>query len=452
MAGIRITGMASGLPPNIVEQLMEAERIPIKNIENQKKKIDDKLKLVTELETKVSDIKKNMDGLTNIKGFADKVLNSGFPDIINGTVDPNVADTGEWNIEVLQLAEKPTAQSVAFPDKNETRIGTGYIKFETEEGTKEVYISHEESTLESVAKKINESGTGLNAIIVNDKKDKDNQFRLQVSGLKSGGENQVSFPIVYLLDGDADFLFEKSKEAVNAKFKLEGMEYEASSNTINDLVPGVTLDLKRAAEGTRVKLKITENFEVISGKVKTFVDAYNGALAFIQGQNKLTGDSKNPRLGPLGGDGMLRTIENKLRNLVQDPQYAAGSSILRLNEIGIEFNKEGTLKFDQDKFNKQLQANPQAVSRFLRGDGFSVGFMPSVKQGVDNLLNAQFGPVGTRKKNYSDRIGQMNQRIDDKERQLVRKEDSLRRKFSDLESKMSQLQAQGAGIANIGKT
>lgn len=452
VAGIRITGMASGLPPNIVEQLMEAERIPIKNMEVQKKKVDDKLKLVSELETKISDIKKNMDSLTNIKGFADKVLNSGFPDIISGTADANVADTGDWTIEVLQLAEKPTAQSTGFPDKDKTRLGTGYIKFETENGVKEIYINQDNSTLEKVAAQINQSGNGLSAIVVTDKKDKDNPYKLQVSGLKSGDENQVSFPIIYLLDGDEDFSFEKTKPAVNAKFKLDGMEYESSSNTISDLIPGVALDLKKAAAGTPVKINITENHEAISTKVKSFVDAYNGALAFIQNQNKLTGDSKNQRLGPLGGDGMLRTIETKLRNLILDPRYGTGSNVMRLNEIGIEFNRSGTLNLNQDKFNAKVKADPQAVAKFLRGDGFSVGFMPTVKNGIDSLLNGQFGAVGTRKKNYSDRINQMNERIEDKERQLVKKEDSLRRKFSDLESRMSQLQSQGAGVANIGKT
>ena len=74
MAAIRFSGMASGLPPNIVEQIMEAERIPVKTMENQKLKEDDKIKLVTDLETKVSDISKNLSELVGIKGFTNTKL------------------------------------------------------------------------------------------------------------------------------------------------------------------------------------------------------------------------------------------------------------------------------------------------------------------------------------------------------------------------------------------
>ncbi|HEY8272492.1 MAG TPA: flagellar cap protein FliD N-terminal domain-containing protein, partial [Pseudobdellovibrionaceae bacterium] len=151
MAGFRISGMASGLPPNIVEQLMDVERIPVKNMEGQKTKNEDKLKLVTELETKVTDITKNLSELTSAKGFSDKKLTSGDPNIVDGTLDTGLAVPGDYSIEVLQLAQKPTAISNGFPDKNKSQIGVGYIKFKTGEGVKEVYINGSNSTLMGVA-------------------------------------------------------------------------------------------------------------------------------------------------------------------------------------------------------------------------------------------------------------------------------------------------------------
>ena len=89
MTGIRISGLASGLPPNLVDQVIEAERIPVKVIQDKKTKIEDKVKLVQDLETKVSDINKNLATLIGAKGFVDKKFNSSFPDIIGGTLDPD---------------------------------------------------------------------------------------------------------------------------------------------------------------------------------------------------------------------------------------------------------------------------------------------------------------------------------------------------------------------------
>lgn len=447
MAGIRISGMASGLPPNIVEQLMDAERIPVKNMEQQKVKNEDKLKLVTDLEGKVNEIVKNLTELTNTKGFADKKLTSGDPNIADGTLDPNFAVPGDYSLEVLQLAQKPAAISNGFPDKDKTQMGVGYIKFETNDGTKEVYINGSNSTLSGVADQINAQNLGLRASVIEDRKDPENPFRLLVAGLATGNDKQIEFPKIYMLDGDQDMYFDESRPAQNAKIKVDGFEIELPENKVTDLFPGVTLDLKQAAPGRQVRINVKENYEVISGKIKNFVDAYNGVLSFIQAQHKLSNaNGKNPQMGPLGGDGLLRTVESALRNVIMNPQYSSESPIRLINELGIEFNRNGTLDFKQDKFNKVLQSNPQGVAEFFRGDGFKTGFVVTVKNAVNNMVNSQFGPIGNRKKGMQDKIDQINKRIDNKERQLVQKEESLRKKFADLESKMSQLNQQMGSV------
>ncbi|WP_415062214.1 flagellar filament capping protein FliD [Bdellovibrio sp.] len=448
MAGIRITGMASGLPPNIVDQLMDAERIPVKQMEVQKTKQEDKLKLVTDLESKVSDITKNLGELTSTSGFMDKKFVSGDPNVVEGQVDPQTAIPGEYSIEVVQLAQKPAAISNGFPDKDESQIGVGYIKFNTPEGEKEVYINGNNSTLEGVMKQINAANVGLKAQVLEDRKDSENPFKLLISGLATGNDKQVTFPKIYLLDGDQDMYFDQSRAAQNAKVKVDGFEIELPDNKSTDLIPGVTLDLKSAAPGREIRMSVKENLEVISGKIKSFVDSYNAALEFIQKQSKLqAGEGKSPRLGPLGGDGMLRTIENSLRRVILNPQVGVETPIRRIGELGIEFNRNGTLNFSQDKFNKVLNANPQGVAAFFRGDGFNTGFVSGLKREIGNLMNGQFGVLSNRKKGLQDRINQVNGRIETKERQLERKEDSLRRKFADLEQKMSDMQAQQARFA-----
>ncbi|MEK2689911.1 flagellar filament capping protein FliD [Bdellovibrio sp. GT3] len=449
MAGIRITGMASGLPPNIVEQLMDAERIPVKQMEGKKSEKDDRLKLVKELETKVMDITKNLSELTNVRGFADKKFTTSDNTVVDGQLDPNTAMPGEYNLEVVELAEKPAAISNGFPDKNETQIGTGYIKFETHEGTKEVYITGKNSTLEGVANQINNADVGLKAQVLEDRKDKENPFKLLVSGMATGDDNQVAFPKIYLLDGDQDMYFDQSRASKNAKVKIDGFEIELPDNKAKDLIPGVVLDLKSAAPGKKISMSVKENLEAISGKVKNFVDAYNAALGFIQKQNQIQGGDKsgNPKLGPLGGDGLLRTIESSLRSAILNPVMGVESPIHRINELGITFNRNGTLELNQDKFNKVLNENPVGVGAFFRGDSFKTGFVQVIKQTVTNLTNGQYGGIANRKRGLESQIKQIDQRIDTKERQLQRKEEGLRMKFANLETKMSEMQAQQAKFA-----
>lgn len=442
--------MASGLPPNIVEQIMDAERIPVKQMNEKKTKEDDKLKLVSDLESKVNDITKNLTELVGTRGFMNNKLVSGDPSIIDGAVDPNTAVTGEWQVEVQQLAQKPGAMSNGFPDKDRTELGIGYLRFDTPNGRKDVYINGNNGTLEGVAKSINASGLGLRATVVNDRRDKENPFKLLVTGLATGDDKTIKFPTVYMLDGDQDMYFESSREAQNAKVKVDGFEFEVPENKIADIIPGVTLDLKQAAPGREVRVTVKEDLDVISGKVKNFVDAYNGALSFIQNQHKLQkGPDGKERLGPLGGDGMVRSIESALRRVINNPQYGVDSDIKRVLELGIEFNRNGTLNYNPEKFNTMLSKNPNDVAMFFRGDGFNYGFVPTVKREVTNIVNSSFGPLSIRKKGIQTKIDDINKRIDRKEQQLVKREDSLRKKFADLETKMSQIQSQGASLGGI---
>ena len=450
MTAIRITGMASGLPPNIVDQIMEGEKIPLKQMQASKTKEDDKVKLVTDLETRMQDINKNLTELVGTKGFADLKLSSGDPSIIDGVSDPTSGVTGTWSVEVLQLAQKPGAISNGFPDKDRAQLGTGYLKFQTPEGIKEVYINGKTNTLEAVVSKINAANVGVRAQVINDRKDREAPYKLLVTGLATGDDMQVDFPTVYLLDGDQDMYFDMSKPAQNAKVKLDGFELELPENSSNELIPGVTVDLKQSAPGRQVQLKVKENLEVISGKIKNFVDAYNKVFSFIQEQHKLQkGPDGKERLGPMGGDGLLRTIEAGLRRVVLNPQMGTESNIRRINELGIEFNRNGTLNFNAEKFNAKLSQDPKDVAKFLRGDGIAVGFVPTVKTQVKNTLDGVFGPIPVRKRGLQTKIDQINKRIESKERQLEKKEDSLRQKFANLETQMSKLNQQGTAVQGI---
>ncbi len=450
MAGIRITGMASGLPPDIVDQLMNVEKIPLKSLGDKKVKLQDTEKLVIDLETKVSDINKNLAELTSTRGFLDMKLLSGDPNIIDGTVDPSAVVTGDYSIEVLQLAQKPGAMSNGFEDRNVTQVGVGYMKFKTDAGVKEVYINPKNSTLDGIAESINNAGYGLRANVLENSKDKETPYRLLVTGLSTGTGKQVEFPTIYFLDGDQDFFFDETRPAQNAKIKIDGFEIEVPENTVNDVIPGVSLNLKQAVPGRPVRLSVKENLEAIAGKIKSFVDAYNAALAFIQNQHKLgKGADGKERLGPLGGDSMIRQVENALRRVIMTPQYGVESPIARIQELGIEFNRSGTLNFNQEKFTKVLNTNPKAVASFLRGDSFSTGFVTTLKRETTFLLSQNFGAIANRKKSIGERITRIDKQIENKERQLTRKEEELTRKFGNLESKMANIQRQGSALAGM---
>ncbi|MCB0407284.1 MAG: flagellar filament capping protein FliD [Bdellovibrionales bacterium] len=445
---INFGGIASGLPPNLVDQLIEAERIPVKTLEDRQAKSQKRLDLVNELEGKIRSMDKSLLGLASTRGFSDIKLTSGDPNIIQGVVDPAAGATGSWNIEVVQLAQRAAAITNGFPDKDRTEIGVGYFEFDTPEGKKEIYINGQNNTLEGAAEAINSSGMGVRATVLNDRKDPDRPYKLVISGVNVGGDNRIEYPTLYFLDGDQDIYFEEERAAENGVVKVDGFEFEVNDNKVEGVIPGVTLDLKQAAPGRTINVSIKEDMEVVSGKVKEFVDGVNGVLSFIQAQNKL--DANSDTSSSLGGDSLLRSVENRVRRLVQGPQFGLGGGIQRLNQLGIEFSRNGVLTYDEEKFNTALLRDPVGVRNFLVGDGFDIGFIPSVKREVSTLLDGVFGPVTIRKRALQDKIRQMDDQISNKERQLEVKEKSLRQKFANLETQMSRLKSQGAAVAGLG--
>lgn len=448
MAGISFGGMASGLPPNIVEQLMEAERMPIRNIERNKGNEQAKLDLVTELETKLSEITSSIGELASTRGFSDMKVESGDPNIITGVVDPTMAITGNWNVEVMELPNKAAAMTNGFPDRDRTQIGTGYFRFKTPEGNKEVYINSTNNTLDGAAAAINSAGVGLRASVINDRSDPNRPFKLMLSGSQVGGDSRIEYPRLYFLDGDQDIFFDKTIKAKNGKIKLDGFEFEVNDSRVQDVIPGVTLDLRQASPGRSVNISVKEDMEIVGGKVKGFVESINSVLGFIQTQNNMDANSDTRR--SLGGDGLLRTIETRLRNLIQGMQVGVNSPINRLNQLGIEFNRSGTLTFDEEKFNNALVRDPGAVQRFLSGNGSDTGFVPTLRRQVGDLLNSAFGPVAVRKRGMQDRIRRMDDQIANRERMLATREASLRRQFAKLEETMSRLQSQGSALGQMG--
>jgi flagellar hook-associated protein 2 len=438
--------MASGLPKDLVQRLVEAEREPIRKLEIRKQDEESKLKLVQDLSSKVGDITAALKDLTRFRSFRDLMPVNSKPELMDVTVDKNAAEPGSYQIEVMQLAGQSSMMSNGFPDPDDTEAGAGYFSYDLPSGeTKEIYIDPENSTLQGIAKAINsQRDLELNAIVVDDGTGSDNPWRLIINHKKTGEMNDAEFPNFYFVDGDEDFYMDQERIAQNSKIRVNGFEVEFEGNKITTLLPGVTIDLKDAAPGKEFSLKIQEDTKSIRGKVEAMVAKLNEVLSFIQNQNKLDKDS-NTR-NTLGGDITLQTLEYKVRNLVTTPldtEYGA----VRMQDLGVVFNRNGTLDFNGDKFEKTVNENFGAVSQFFVGleDGGD-GFANRMEQTVRGMTREQ-GVVHSRMDGIKRRIRDIDRQIENKERHIEKVEQTLKEKFAKLEGTIANMKAQQAQVA-----
>jgi flagellar hook-associated protein 2 len=156
-------------------------------------------------------------------------------------------------------------------------------------------------------------------------------------------------------------------EGANAQLEVDGVFLERSTNTVGDVVDGVTLELRNAKPDEVVSLEVERDPGAVVGAVQELVDAYNAVSSFSRDQSP---DENGAGAGPLSGDATMRTMVSTLRRTMQERLGAdVAGGLSRLGEVGIEIQSDGTFSFDAGTFQETYLARPGAIQRLLGDSG-----------------------------------------------------------------------------------
>lgn len=422
-------------------------------MEARKGKVNDKKALVQQLTTLVENMRGEVLKNKNARSLRELSINTGDTKAVSVTADKNIADPGKYQMEVVQLAQKSSTISNGVEDKDKTYVGVGYIRAVLPNGDeKEIYVDEKHATLSGIAKLINgDAELGMKATVVNDGKGEDEPWRLMLSMSETGDNNKVEFPYLYLVDGEVDLYFEQERPAQDAKVKIDGFEIEVPSNKVTDLIPGLTIDLKKAMPGEEFSVEVTEDVQKIGGKISSLIDNINNVLKFIKEQNSL--DEKTDTSRTLGGDSLLTTIEGRIRSAVFST-IQTDNGPMRISDVGITFQRDGLLKLDQAKFESVLAKDYKSVTQLLTGkytppNGKTNGFMDILDEAAKVLLTQPSGVLPNRKSGLQSQVNQIDRQIANRQRLVQQKEEVLKAKFARLEETISKIKGQGAGLAGF---
>lgn len=450
--GISFGSINSGLPKDIVQQLVAAEKIPLQKMEEKKDKVNSKKALLSDLTQRVEKLRGNIYANKGDRSFRELAVNVSGKGI-SANVDKNIAEPGSYQIEVMQLAQKSSAMSNGVEDPDETYIGVGYIQYELPNGEeKEVYVDHENSSLKGIAKLINaDTENGMRANVVNSGDGSDTPWKLILSLEETGDAQRAVFPNLYLVDGEVDLFFEQQRDAQDAKIKMDGFEIELPGNKATEIIPGVTLDLEKAKPGEEITVEIVEDTAKIATKMEDTIKSINDILMFIKEQNNMDETTDTSRT--LGGDITLQTIESRVRSAVFST-VKTDSGPMRVSDIGISFQRNGLVKLDTEKFKVALERDYKAVSQVVSGkytieNGKIKGFIDNLEGVVESALKNPSGTLTARKSGLDSQIRQIDRRIENKQRQIEQKERVLKAKFARLEETISKIKSQGSGLAGL---
>ncbi len=367
-----INGVISGLQTDqIIQQLIQLEQMPVNSLKLRQDNLKVQLTAWQDANTRILALKSKAEAVASTKNFDVKSFSSGDESLITGSAGSQ-AEAGTYYIKVLQLARSHQMKSEGYADTSTTKLGTGTITLTVGSGApKHVQIDETNNTLAGLRDAINKSGAGVKAAIINDGS-ATNPYRLVVTSNTSGSDGEIT--ISSDMTGDfapAFSTMQAAQDAIVVMGEGEGaVTATRNSNSISDLIPGVTLNLQNADPDKVVTITTTEDTKAVKESIKEFVSQFNNLVEFLNAQYKY--DETNKTSGILFSDPKLRTLQSDVMNKVFNPLTGIDQTIKLLSQVGItSTNKDNKLQIDDAALDRALMDDLDSVRNLFASVGES---------------------------------------------------------------------------------
>lgn len=426
MVGIAAPGVGSGLDVNsIVSQLVALERRPLGLLETQKADYESQLSAMGRLRSALDSFESAMDALGSLDKFSVYTATSADEEAFTATASSS-ASVGELAVRVVNLATSHRLGSGSVADTDTSAIGSAGDQMTVTVDGQSFTIDIGGLTLAEVRDAINEASdnVGVTATILSEN---DSSYRLILNSDASGTANAMSLaftnggsPITDPLSMTETVAAEDAQLLVDNTYTIT-----RSSNTIDDAIQGVTLNLLAETAGS-VELSVNRDLDAVEESVQAFADAYNALRSTID----------DLRAGQLAGDNTLLSIERQLRDVLNNPPAGASSGFEYLSQIGVSIQKDGSMSVSSGDLRASLERDFTAVANLFAAE--DQGYAYRLESVATGLLQTQ-GLIDAREDGLQKRIDDVTDRQLELERRLVTVEERYRTQFAALDSLLSQL-------------
>lgn len=440
-----IDGLVTGLnTSDIIRQLMQIERQPQTRLKTQQNVAQRTIDAYRGVNTLLLSLKNLGESLTT--GTAWSLAKATSSDATRVTAQATAgAKAGSLTFTVDQLAAAGMSASSGTVTGTATAVATSGSTVRLTKGITETTINVGDGTLASVVKAINDAGAGVTAAAV---QVSTGEYKLQLTSTTTGANTSIS-----LDDGAGGNPFAAStlgavgQVVLGKDAKLQvggaaGYTVTRATNTISDLLDGVTLTLAKADTAAAVTVEVTADAAGTADAVGKMIDQVNSALAEMK---KLTSyDPALKKASLLVGDGLLRDLQNRLVSTVSAGGDASGA--------GISVSRDGTIGFDRTKFLDAYAKDPTGTRALVGGSTAAPGIAERLR-GVADLAtrsavaSAGSGLLTSAIKSHEDEIRGLTTNITGWDARLSLREAKLRARFAALETALGKMQQQGQWLA-----
>jgi flagellar capping protein FliD len=182
---------------------------------------------------------------------------------------------------------------------------------------------------------------------------------LSASGSASAG---VTVATITAGTGGASY----SSTATDAVFNFNGVTYTRSSNSVSDVIDGLTMEF--VGTGSTV-VKVSQGTDSSETVIKNLITAYNDLMASYKSMTANSSNSDTP--GSFASNPTMLSFINEIKSkFAKGVSYGSDyANSFSLSYIGIDMQRDGTLEFNSDNYESAIAKGLQSIL----ADGVTVG-------------------------------------------------------------------------------
>jgi flagellar hook-associated protein 2 len=455
------TGIGSNLDvTGIISQLMALEQRPLTLLAQKQATIQSKISAFGAVKGAFSTIQTSAQALAKADIFASRkatIADAGVATVAASTA----ATPGNFTLEVSSLARAQVTASTAFASSSAT-VGSGTLTIELgtysggtftvnpDKTPVTVTIDSGAATLSDVRDAINAADAGVTASLIND----GSGSRLVLTSEDGGTANTVRISavdddgldtddaglskLIYNAATGGTSHMSQVVSATDAQLTVNGIPVTSSSNTLTDMIEGVTLTLKSTNVGSPTTLTIGTDYSGAKAAVEKLVKSYNDAILTIKNQTAYNSTTKTA--AALNGESTVQSVRTRLSSLFTS-EIAPG---VTLAGIGVSVQKDGTMTIDSEKLTAALE-NGSAKNLFIGSTGVT-GLAAKVESMVKTVIDDD-GLIDNRTDGLDASIKSLDSRKTQLNLRLEQIEARYRRQFTALDSLVSSMNTTSSFLA-----
>lgn len=465
IGSITFGGLASGLPSDIVDQLMKSEQTRLQGYQTRKSGYETQQSAFSSLSSKLLTLKSASETLQDSAYFTPYTATSSDTDEMT-VASSSTAMEGVHSVAITQLAtfdthatEGLTASSYTWDETQTDLTADSDFKFtymgktfsfdgtinDGGGGVTDHSLGVTDGmTLANIAQTINDfdfatalgdtDEKGISASIMYD----GSKYRMVMTSRESGSSKNLTVDqgVLQFSNGAAgheslDVANNVDTAGQDANMTVNGVPVTSTSNTVEDVIPGITMTLLDAS-GTTLQINVNNDTDTLKSNIQGFVDSYNDVIDYI---NQEKGDN-------FSGESLVRSVISSLRSEINTSTTntdGTSLSLSRIASLGIQTDSStGKLAIDSTDFSEAVGEDFDALSQIFTTelDDDSVG-TKGLSYRLDDLITeltkSSTGQVAVKTSSLSTRIDSLDDSIDRELTRLEKVRERLTLKFANLE-------------------